>query len=294
MHDNDHAPTGPLTSALTDLVADFERHKDKPRHCFTEKPIDYDSTLAYWLNAWEGKPGSILNILGDRELHRLFGTDEDQVTPHGILNPYWELVRHLPMEPSLWGRGRSEIACAYSQAGQIKPGNREQFVETYSWSIPSPRDIAWIKDKLNGQDVVEIGAGAGYWAWQLSQAGVDVVAYDVNPVEDGDNGWTVAQSSYHTVLRDDASAAKAHPHRALMICWPRYSHPMAAHGLASYAGDTVIYIGESDGGCTADGSFFELLEAEWEHDGCSPGHISFFGIHCYVNIYRRRKEDDQS
>jgi len=39
---------------------------------------------------------------------------------------------------------------------------------------------------------------------------------------------------------------------------------MASDTLRQFRGDTLIYIGEGEGGCTADDMFFDRLD-EWKH-----------------------------
>jgi hypothetical protein len=52
-------------------------------------------------------------------------------------------------------------------------------------------------------------------------------------------------------------------------------------------GDTLVYVGERDGGCCADEDFFEDLNARWEPLGASPHHVTWWGIHCEMTAYRR-------
>lgn len=208
------------------------------------------------------------------------GGPRDQAVPEGVDNPYWEIVRQLPCTDSGW-----EGLTPYSYSrGLIDTCSRETLVRRYAWAIPSPGDIAWMAGVLDGRGLVEVGAGAGYWAWQARQAGIDTVAYE--PHHPDDNKY-VDGHEWTTVLRDGNDAAKHHPDRALLLCWPSYSDPWAAHTLATYTGDLLIYVGESDGGCCADDAFFEMLDAEWEEVGRSPHHVTWWAIHCGMRAYRR-------
>ncbi|MBZ9715322.1 class I SAM-dependent methyltransferase [Deinococcus multiflagellatus] len=127
---------------------------------------------------------------------------------------------------------------------------REVLVRLYSWAVPD--DAALITIAAQGP-VVEIGAGNGYWASLLRQRGVTVHAYDRAP-------WV----NLHTeVLVGEARRAADHPEATLLLCWPPYVLPMAAQALAAYQGDTVVYIGEGQGGCTADDAFHAQLAAQW-------------------------------
>lgn len=204
-------------------------------------------------------------------------------------NPYWDIVRLMPLDSlfsgGLWGR---EVAvdgykCHVDGRHVVV---RNQLTLTYAWAIPTPADIAWIASLVRGRGIVEIGAGTGYWAWQLSQALVHVVAFDRKP---GGN-WYCGTTQYHPVHHGGPEQAAKFPNRALMLCWPPFEDPMAADALRAYAGDTLIFIGEH-GGCTGDEEFFKLLAADWVHIGDSPRHVTFTGVHCHVEAYRRQEAD---
>ena len=163
--------------------------------------------------------------------------------------------------------------------------SRHSLTGLYSWAIPSPGDIAWIIGRAGGGGIVEPGAGGGYWAWQLTQAGADVIAYE--PTDPADNKF-VTGDGWHPVLRDDHGVTARHPDRSLLLCWPSYGEPWAAWSLAAYKGNQLFYVGESNGGCCADDDFFSLLNAEWEEVAECPAHVSYSGIHCFLTEYRRK------
>lgn len=244
---------------------------------------------------------------------RLAGGPSDQPIPAGIRNPYWEIIRQLPLNESLWGAtpepdGFALLSYAAPCPGCTSSGVRKEtagckhchgrgltmapFPErrdlcmTFAWSILSPGDVAWMKERLAGRGLVEIGAGKGYWADQLMQAGVDVVAYD--PCEVSESKYAVGDP-WFPVVSGAAEAAAAHPDRALTLCWPSYNEPWAQQALSTYAGSQLFYAGEGAGGCCADDAFFEALEAEWEEIETCPHHITYSGIHCHLTEYRRKE-----
>jgi hypothetical protein len=122
-----------------------------------------------------------------------------------ILNPYWDIVKDIPgdeimmrfdnrWQPASYppmsmfeALGRAEEREAYET--WTKEKGRSTLVKKYSWAIPSPESIEWIVKVLDGRPVVEIGAGTGYWAWLLTQAGVDIRCYDHRPPGMGYNEW---------------------------------------------------------------------------------------------------------
>ena len=253
----------------------------------TGEPLDTAAPLAD-LADWWATPRP--DKFSGKVPGRIAGSEWDQEIPEGTQNPYWEIIRQLPLDGMGAGmpwRTRPEPSTHVILDGHANIryfADRFALCGTYSWSICSPGDIAWLKDILAGRGVVEAGAGTGYWAWQMEQAGIYAAAYEPN--EPGQNGF--ARREWTTVLRDDHTAVKHHPDRALFLCWPSYSEPWAAQSLACYSGDLLIYAGEGEGGCTADDEFFKLLDAEWDEIDGSPSHISYCGIHCYLTAYRRR------
>jgi hypothetical protein len=252
------------------------------------EPLDTAALLADLAGWWASpSPAKFTGAVP----HRIAGSQWDQEIPAGTENPYWEIIRQLPLDDLgtglPWHTRPEPSTHVFLDGGTGVRYFADRFAlcGTYSWSIPSPGDIAWLKQTLDGQGVVEAGAGGGYWAWQMEQAGIDVAAYE--PHEVADNKFT--RREWTTLLRDDHTAPEHHPDRALFLCWPSYAEPWAAQSLAAYAGDLLIYAGEPEGGCTADDEFYRLLSTEWEEAGESAAHISYRGIHCYLTAYRRNQ-----
>lgn len=262
----------------------------------SENPSDDELLMrAQWLGAqrqdspmsspWYGSAKSIL------------GSPVDQDSPAGVSNPYWEIIRRLPARPGLWDQmphpdsflGSITLGIGLSVQIHRKPGwmalERQRLCKRYSWAIPSPRAISFIERELCGQPIVEICAGSGYWAWQLSQVGVEIDAYDPNPP--GDNHF-VTHGPYYDVKRDDHTVVGGYPDRALMISWPPCGDTFAAEALELFEGDTLIYIGEEMSGCCADDDFFIALSEDWDLDCDCASHVQWDGMHDVLNIYRRK------
>lgn len=147
--------------------------------------------------------------------------------------------------------------------------------------------IAWLTQILHGRGLVEIGAGSGYWAWQATQAGIDTIAYE--PVSSSANTYTDG-ADYAPIRRDGPTAARHHPDRALLLCWPSHDGPWANTALHAYTGDLLIYIGQGAGGRCADGDFFQLLARAWTPMGPSRHHITWRHAHSAMTAYSRRTE----
>lgn len=124
---------------------------------------------------------------------------------------------------------------------------RQQMISEFGFSIPCVEALNAIKKVGN---ILEIGAGTGYWSKLLKDMGVDIISTDS---KSGDY-----QFSYNNdVIKMDAvEAIKEYPDRNVFVSWPCYDKGWAFEAAkAMEQGTTLIYIGEGRGGCTADDNF---------------------------------------
>jgi hypothetical protein len=135
-----------------------------------------------------------------------------------------------------------------------------------------------------------VGAGSGYWSWELRQAGVDCVATDPGigrycHVNEGQENWPVKFCEVERLTAREA--LEKYPTRALLTVWPDYEESWTDEALRAYGGTTVVYVGEGAGGCTGTDEFHRILADEW--DELESAHMpQFWGIHDYLTIYKRR------
>lgn len=169
---------------------------------------------------------------------------------------------------------------------------RERCVDLYSWAVPTEEVIEAI---AQFSPIVEIGAGRGYWASLLKEAGADVRAYDVAPPQLSDlNTWhkgrhsTVPRVFTEVLFGNQSVLFDVAVERTLFLCWPPYDTPMAAECLRCFQGSRLIYVGEGYGGCTGDDKFHGELEENWEEilDFEIP---NWWGIRDYLSVWERKK-----
>jgi hypothetical protein len=144
---------------------------------------------------------------------------------------------------------------------------QHRFTHKYSWSVPTDAALLAIKN-FAPAGICEIGAGTGYWAKLLRELGVNVAAYDPNPVEEGGNRYHKNVTSFTTMERGDVTAVSQHSDRVLMLCWPpkgwgEHGSPMSHEALEQFAGDRLVYIGQGRGGVTGTEEFHQLLKRDW-------------------------------
>lgn len=166
---------------------------------------------------------------------------------------------------------------------------RDRACNRWSWAVPSNKVICQLAAL---GPLVEVGAGTGYWARLITDAGGDIVAFDERPptapemtadleqfLKDRDR-WPDGVNRFHPYAStwfdveaaDGVEAAAAHPNRTLVLCWPPYGDDFATRALTAYrnaGGRRVVYIGEGAYGCTADDEFHDLIGLGW-HDDDDP------------------------
>lgn len=205
-----------------------------------------------------------------------------------IHNPYWdELEKFVPDEVdptwqtrTVGGSSRSPAVDAWTL--------REAMVRKYSWTITSPDAIGFIVAHTRG-NLIDPMAGTGYWSYLLTQAGVDCVSSDRHPpaADLDDNMWHPHMTQHVEVKRQDAvqAAHQADPRRTLLLAWPPVDN-VASLALQAFGGERMIYIGEGQGGCTADDGFFDVIDKDWHLTAFHPP-VQYDGIHDYITVYDR-------
>jgi len=154
---------------------------------------------------------------------------------------------------------------------------REDLTKKYAFAIPTDKAI---RKLVELSPLIEICAGTGYWAKLISEAGGDIIAIDNGERTDFTHKWFEIQKGTH----DEVSK---YPDRTLLLCWPPLNDIMAYETVELYKGETVVYIGEGDGGCNATEEFFEYLEKNFVEQE-TIAIPQWPGIHDYFVIWRRK------
>jgi len=111
--------------------------------------------------------------------------------------------------------------------------------------------------------IIEVGAGAGYWASLLAARGVDIIATDATPVSLSADPFGRTAVHFPVGIAAAADAAASDSNRTMLLVWPPHSLSMAADALDAYEGRHVAVVGEH-GEATADERFFDILHADFE------------------------------
>lgn len=180
-------------------------------------------------------------------------------------------------------------------------GRYQDMRRGWSWAIPNEEALDTII-KYSPIGLIEIGAGAGYWAYLLREYGLDVLAFDPTPPP---SPWSNRSGSFTEVLTGDHTVVIGSSERTLFLCWPSYSESWTHEVIELYGGDTIIYVGEGNGGCTGDDRMHALLGMDgcyhWEEgetcDACGIKSLfeevasvdipQWFGLHDRLYVCRR-------
>lgn len=208
-------------------------------------------------------------------------------TEKTTINPYWDEIKSFVRK----GDYRSSNEVPYEQWEKRAPCYRK-----YAYAIPDPDSLAFVAKHL-GPRAIEIGAGTGYWAWMLSQMGIDILAFDRTPPDKVPNGYFTPRDekkpktlvkTWFEVATGEVDALTLHPDRTLFLCWPPYGDSLADECLQAYQGNRFVFIGECGGGCTGDDAFFERLGKEWE-EVASHAIVQWSCINDYIAVYERKR-----
>jgi hypothetical protein len=119
------------------------------------------------------------------------------------------------------------------------------------------QDITFI---LPSGPFLELGAGSGWLAFLLQEAGAEIEAYDLQAQASSSSSastfipewllwpWSscVKKGSIEK-LQESSSASKT-----LLLCWPDMETNFATSCLAAYRGSRLVFVGEQRGGETAE------------------------------------------
>jgi len=167
---------------------------------------------------------------------------------------------------------------------------REELTRKYAWAVPTPEALRTVA-KYAGPGLLSIGAGTGYWESLLAQLGVDVLAFDrrpptEKPFADGGNshGHT---GQFFRVRPGTHRKVRRWPERTPFLSWPSYGESWACQAARWTWAEHFVYVGEGEGGCTADDAFFVYMERAWEliEEVWIP---QWPGIHDRLFVWRRR------
>ena len=197
----------------------------------------------------------------------------------------------MTIEPTLAERwlertGRPLADLRNDRTGYV-PMLRDAFIARFGFAVLTGRAISKLID-LIGEDaqIVEVGAGSGYWTAELRAAGLDVWATDPGFMDATWASLRPNEYGYVEGLTGVEAVEEYGPGHTLMMVWPSMDS-WAAETLEAYRGDRLVLCGEDRDGCTGTDRLFDILEAGWEEAG-RISIPSFPRIYDSLTVWRRR------
>lgn len=158
---------------------------------------------------------------------------------------------------------------------------RSTYTDNFSFALPCKEAMNLIKKY---SPILEIGAGSGFWAKMMHNAGIDIVATSINK-----GAYALNKQNYFPVKRMEASrAVKIHPDRNVFVSWVNYGDnwgTIASKNIKK--GRHLIVIGEGEGGCTSNDKFFELIYSRHFEEIERLDIPKWYGLHDDLRVYRK-------
>lgn len=140
---------------------------------------------------------------------------------------------------------------------------RQYYIKHFGFTLINEDFLYDISDYLKDKKVVEIGAGTGFLSKKLNDNGIQITAVDQVASDANSYGF---QKNHFPIFIDSGEEylkTVGKSFDTVLLSWPNYDTPFATSILQSMSqGQELIYIGEGYGGCTADDSFWDLLETK--------------------------------
>ena len=168
----------------------------------------------------------------------------------------------------------------YSPTDRHRDIRRNEFINRFGFAILDSGAVEFIRPY---SPILEVGAGLGYWTHELKQAGMDVVATDPDTRGrwPGITPWTSVEKL------SALDAISKYPGRNLLTSWPDRDDPWAAEALMKFQGERVIYVGESDLGCTGTPEMFVILRFKFKPEKCYEI-PTFHSMNDRLEVWRRK------
>ena len=190
---------------------------------------------------------------------------------------------------------------------------RDSYIMNYGFSIITKELIDELKMFIRDRKVLEVMGGNGYLSRCLHEAGVDIICTDTNEWATNEESDPMYKKWINTCYPIEQLAAveaieKYNDRDVVIMSWPPYCEPTDVDVLNKclWRGKTLIYIGESEGGCTGTDQFFEIVDdlgdkgkvrhnlySSYNDDGGTTfDMLQFFGLHDQVFYVEPIKEGE--
>lgn len=159
----------------------------------------------------------------------------------------------------------------------------------FSWGIPSEEMFDAIVKHCGGDKILSIGAGHGFWEYQLLCRGLAITATDIKPSATNDwykDQWSVLPMEI--IPQQANEAASTRKYDTLMMVWP-HEKMNAGDIVAANAPGKVIYVGLGPKH-SENKILFQILDADYDVLAQVDGPLADLGWPDQLIIYQQRKK----
>lgn len=191
------------------------------------------------------KTDEIIKSLFDEDFNRFLNLFKDPANPPEAMK-VTQIIKEY--ESNHWGHSPLQL--------------RDAYIKKYGFFLVCKESIEALKSYIGNRKVLEVMGGTGYLSRCLSDAGVNIICSDTNEWKNtGDFVRSWKEVSWYNVEEAEAMTA-LYNHRdvdVVLVSWPPYCDDTDVSILycCEQHGKTLIYIGESEGGCTGSDEFFD-------------------------------------
>ena len=142
---------------------------------------------------------------------------------------------------------------------------RDAYISFMAFSFINNDYVEQMANFLKGKKVLEVMSGNGFFSRMLKEKGVNLISTDL--YVGNDNPYGLVKVLDKDIERIDAIEAVEKYGKEVdyvIMSWPPYNKPIGSQVVKKIKevcpNVKIIYIGETEGGCTADDYFFEITE----------------------------------
>ena len=159
---------------------------------------------------------------------------------------------------------KSLIPRDFRQAYQIPSYFRRSYIAFMGFSFINYAYIDALSNFLAGKKVLEVMSGNGLLSMLLKEKGIDIIATDIAPGYENEYNFKVFNPDIEKLDAIAAIEKYGKDIDFVIMSWPPYNDPIASEVMKKIKKTNdnieVIYIGEGPDGCTADQTFFDMID----------------------------------
>ena len=149
----------------------------------------------------------------------------------------------------------------YSRFDSRAISDRDAFIEEFGiFGLPCKEFLEWVVAEAGTKTVYDIGSGTGYLSYGLTKLNPDLNVIAVDHYKSRFHGKHLNEYRiWYSAI--ESVAFSTIKNSIVIINWCDYGSDLA-YKIAKYLhkSNRMIYIGESEGGCTAEDKFFKKFE----------------------------------